>query len=69
MKTAPDRQWSEAALLAQGRRLIPDISANEVKDALNWNLMKGFIDNAVHNELRCEVWFLTEKGKALAEED
>lgn len=68
MKAAPERRYSMTGLLALARRQIPDVSENEVADALNWNLGKGFVDTGVHNELRVEVWFLTDDGKAYREE-
>jgi hypothetical protein len=69
MKLLPDRRWSATALHMQARKLVPDITMNEVMDALNWNLMKGFVDSAYNNELECDVWFLTKHGKDHQEED
>lgn len=63
MRLAPDRKWSEAALLAQCRTQIPDVTATDLSGALTWNLGRGYVDSEFNREMEIDVWYLTERGK------
>lgn len=62
MKLAKDRKWSEAALLAQVRRTIPDAASNDVLAALIWNDGKGHVTSSFNHEMEVDVWQITERG-------
>lgn len=66
MKMAPNRQWSEAGLLAQVRTLMPEAKAVDVLAAVVWNQGKDYVKAGRNDELECDVWTLTEKGLATA---
>jgi hypothetical protein len=63
MKTAPSRRWSEAALLASVRVMVPDAKAIDVQAATIWNQGKDYVQSGVWEEMDCDVWSLTQKGK------
>jgi len=62
MKMAPSRRWSEAALLAQIRVMMPEAKAIDVQAALIWNQGEQYVESAINREMECDVWFLTRKG-------
>lgn len=63
MKMAPDRQWSETALVAQIRTQVPDAREVDVLAAVVWNQGKDYVKAGRNDELECDVWTLTQKGK------
>jgi hypothetical protein len=63
MKMASSRRWSEAALLAQIRVLMPDAKAIDVQAALIWNQGQAYVESGINEEMECDVWTLTQKGK------
>lgn len=64
MKAAPSQRWSEEALVSVMNTRIPGVRAVDVQSALIWNLGKSYVDSARNEEMECDVWFLTTKGKA-----
>lgn len=62
MKMAPQRQWSEAALVAQIRTQVPDAREIDVMAAVVWNQGRGYVAAGRNEELECDVWTLTGKG-------
>lgn len=62
MKAAPSQRWSEEALVAVMNTRIPGVRAVDVQSALVWNLGKGFVKSAHHDEMECDVWSLTPAG-------
>lgn len=63
MRAAPARQWSEAALHAQIRGIIPDVESNDVLAALLWNDKKGYVESTYNHELEVDVWKITDRGQ------
>lgn len=63
MKMAPSRRWSEAALLAQIRVMVPDAKAIDVQAALVWNQGQQYVESDINREMECDVWSLSQKGK------
>lgn len=64
MKAAPSQRWNEEALVAMLQPRIPGTRAVDVLDAIVWNLSEGFIESSYSRELECDMWKLTETGKA-----
>lgn len=62
MKMAPQRQWSEAAIVAQIRTQVPDAREVDVMAAVVWNQGKEYVQSGRNEELECDVWTLTDKG-------
>lgn len=63
MKASPSLRWSEEALVSVMSTRIPGVRAVDVQSALIWNLGKSHVESARHEEMECDVWFLTEAGK------
>lgn len=66
MKMAPQRQWSEAAIIAQIRTQVPDAREVDVMAAVVWNQGRSYVEAGRNEELECDVWTLTNKGLATA---
>lgn len=63
MRAAPGRRFTLPSLAAALRHQFPDTKDREVKDALLWNLGKGFVDFIHDAEMEHDLYFLTERGR------
>jgi hypothetical protein len=58
------RMCTESMLIESARRLVPfDVSDDEVRDAIEWNQQRGFVDFRYDAEAEVDSYFLTERGK------
>lgn len=67
MQMSPDKKWSEKSLHNLIREEYSHASIADVRNALLWNQLKGFVDYHFNAQFERDDWFLTERGKALDE--
>ena len=58
------RRASERLLFDKLRPDFPELRADELRMALEWNLGRDFIDYRHNQDEERDEWFLTERGRA-----